>query len=38
MGDRVSAMMAETPTAPANVKANSENKAPVSPPWKPTGT
>ena len=38
IGDSVSAMMAETVTAPTRVKANSVNSAPVSPPWKPIGT
>ncbi len=38
IGDRVSATMPETVTAPASVKANSVNSAPVRPPWKPIGT
>lgn len=37
MGDRVSATMPEMNTAPARVKANSRNNAPVSPPWNPMG-
>ena len=37
MGESVSAMRAETATAPASVKANSENSEPVRPPWKPIG-
>ncbi len=38
IGDRVSATMPDTVTAPASVKANSVNSAPVRPPWKPIGT
>ena len=38
IGDRVKAMIAETVTAPTRVKANSVNRAPVSPLWKPIGT
>ena len=38
IGDRVSAITAETVMAAASVKANSVNSAPVSPPWKPIGT
>ena len=38
IGDSVSAMMAETVTAPTRVKANSVNSAPVRPPWNPIGT
>jgi len=34
----MSAMTAETVTAPASVKANSVNSAPVRPPMKPIGT
>ena len=37
IGDRVSATMPETITAPASVNANSRNRAPVNPPWMPTG-
>ena len=37
MGDSVSATIPETVTAPASVKANSRNRAPVNPPWMPTG-
>ena len=37
MGDSVNATTPETSTAPASVKANSLNSAPVSPPWMPTG-
>ena len=32
MGESVSAMIADTVTAPASVKANSVNSAPVRPP------
>ena len=38
IGDSVSATIADTVTAPARVKANSLNSAPVSPFWKPIGT
>src|SRR5258708_278661 len=38
IGESVSAMIAEIPTAPAKVKANSVNNAPVKPPIKPMGT
>ena len=38
IGVSVSAMMADTVTAPASVKANSVNSAPVRPLWKPIGT
>ncbi len=37
MGERVSAMTADTVTAAASVKANWVNSAPVRPPWKPMG-
>ena len=37
IGDSVSAMMPDTITAPASVKANSRNSAPVSPDTKPIG-
>ena len=37
IGDSVSAMMPETTTAPASVKANSRNSAPVRPETKPIG-
>ena len=37
MGERVSATTPETITAPARVKANSRKRAPVRPPWRPTG-
>ena len=37
IGDSVSAMMPETMTAPASVKANSRNSAPVRPETKPIG-
>ncbi|MNO96108.1 hypothetical protein D3C76_877700 [compost metagenome] len=36
-GDRVSATMPDTITAPARVRANSRNSVPVSPPIKPIG-
>ena len=36
-GDSVKAMMPETITAPASVKANSLNRMPVTPPSKPIG-
>ncbi len=38
IGDSVNATTADTATAPASVNANSENSAPVRPPWKPMGT
>ncbi len=38
IGESVSAMMADTVTAPTRVKANSVNSAPVRPFWKPIGT
>ena len=37
MGESVKAINPETATALAKVKANSVNKAPVNPPWKPIG-
>lgn len=37
IGDSVSAMMPDTITEPASVKANSRNSAPVRPPRKPIG-
>ena len=37
IGDSVSAMMPDTITAPASVKANSRNSAPVRPETKPMG-
>ena len=37
IGERVSAMKPETMTAPASVKANSRNRAPVTPETKPIG-
>ena len=37
IGDRVSATMPETSTAPASVRANSLNSAPVRPPRKAIG-
>ena len=37
IGDSVSAMMPDTITAPASVKANSRNSAPVRPETKPIG-
>ena len=37
IGDSVSAMKPETMTAPASVKANSRNSAPVTPETKPIG-
>jgi hypothetical protein len=37
IGEIVSATTPEMKTAPASVKANSRNSAPVSPPWKPIG-
>ena len=37
IGDSVSAMTPETMTAPASVKANSRNSAPVRPDTKPIG-
>ena len=37
MGDRVSATTPEMNTAPAKVRANSRNSAPVRPPWNPIG-
>jgi hypothetical protein len=38
IGVSVIAITAETTTAPASVNANSWNRAPVRPPWKPIGT
>ena len=38
IGDKVSASSADTVTAPARVKANSMNSAPVRPPCRPSGT
>ena len=37
IGESVSATTPDTITAPASVKANSRNSAPVKPPWMPTG-
>ena len=37
MGERVSATKPDTKTAPASVKANSRNSAPVTPETKPMG-
>ena len=37
MGDRVSATTVDMITAPVNVKANSRNSEPVSPPCSPMG-